>query len=325
MRFITAHAWTLGHNFPKFLSTPIKNIASELSTISRSLRDELMTQLTESQEQKLTRIGNMVRYLPFMAEHYRQFFAFFVGSLPGSRSSRRVVVDVVDRFEVTEFEEQLNEFVFQYRELLARTTRSALDGSPCPEFSLMRLKLTVTGLEPSVQIYFNQALTLELMINHIANSMDELARGSGKLIAQDHSRAEISVGVALQRSGRPNVGFLLLDIADRGPGMPRELLAEIQHRLDNVLIRGEAPTLHSGISRKAEHTGSGFLINAHILQSFRDSALGEAGGMWLKPTMPEDPLFPGLTVMLKVPVGVGAIFSSWVGGEARMGLIGADI
>ena len=310
MRYITAHAWTLGHNFPKFLSTPIRNIAKELQIISGSLKDELMPQLTESQEQKLLRIRDMVRYLPFMAEHYRQFFAFFVGSIPGPRSSRRVVVEVKDRFDVAEFRQQLKEFVLHYREMLAETTRSVEDGSPCPEYRLMRLKFNVTGIDSSTQIRFNQALTLELLINHIANSMDELARGSGRLIKSDESRAEILVGVALETSAWPEVAFLVIRIADHGPGMPRDAMAEIQARLDNVLVRGEAPTLHSGISRKAEHTGSGFLINAHILQSFGNSAVGEPGEMRLEPTVPADVAAPGLTVILKVPVRIAAGSSS---------------
>ena len=170
----------------------------------------------------------------------------------------------------------------------------------------MKLQFEAHGLDSRQHIYYNEALFLELMINHIGNSMDELARDNGKLMVEAPERGIVSVDLRLEPviGSRLGIGFLAVSVTDRGPGMKPQTLNEYQSTLDRILVHGETPRLQIARSGKAEHTGSGFLINAYILDSFRNSTVGESGSISLRATDPSAPKDAGLTVDLRIPVKV---------------------
>jgi signal transduction histidine kinase len=304
VEFITSHAWALGHNFPKFLSKPIQNSALDLENITLDLQRELLPHLTRDHLNRLARIRKVVSYLDFMAEHYSHFFTFFVGSLPGPERTRDLAIEISDQFDPLKVREKLSAFVGHYRDLLTRTNRRG-EGHAAPGYHYMVLNFDWSGgaIGP-VRIYYNEALFLELLINHIANSMDELAMKNGELLVAEPNRGKIDVRLRLitPASTSSDVGFLAVSIADRGPGMPPDDVREFQSKLDRILLRGETPRLQAAKSGKAEHTGSGFLINASILRSFENSTIGEAGYMSLHATEVWGDRAFGLTVELKVPV-----------------------
>lgn len=312
-RYITTHAWTLGHNFPKFLSKPIVNISDEIETLTEGVSRRRYRELDQVDLSALGRVRDLLAYLRFMADHYSRFFAFFVHSLPGGRASDRIVAPANDEFRLDTVRRRLQQFVVHYRDTLIDTTRSSTDGTPCAAYQRLRVRLDGSKIPKTpALIYYNEALFMELVINHVANAMDELAKSEGQLVAADAARGEILIDLDVKPTPSldSSIAFLVIRIVDHGPGMPATRIEQWRETFTAVFHRGQTPQLQGGLSTKAEHSGSGFLINAHILRSFRDSALGQAGDLSIKASDSTDSKNPGLTVTINLPVRLKTPLSS---------------